>query len=221
MNRDKGSTFTAKDIRVVSAATAVRMRPEMYIGSTTDPASMTLLALEPLCLAIDEPGGPASEVRVELDEGVVTVSNNGPGISMEPTGHGHLLVDLLMTQLVACRNLKREEKYARWCDVGLVCTNILSAWCEAEIHVNGSAWLRRWERGEPVGELRTLRASNDSGTTLRFELDRSILKAKLDPDHVATRLSEFAADFPGIHVSLIANGMTCEWNDADPGYVKL
>src|SRR5262245_5484044 len=66
------------------------------------------MLLEPLCFAISEPGGPARRLVVTVHRnGSASIANDGPGVPTDVDPRfGKPLLDVLMTMLFACRNLK-------------------------------------------------------------------------------------------------------------------
>ncbi|MBT5667923.1 MAG: DNA topoisomerase IV subunit B, partial [Rhodospirillaceae bacterium] len=79
------TSYSAKDIEVLEGLEPVRRRPGMYIGGTDDTALHHLVA-EVLDNSMDEAvAGHASRIEMEfLEDGSVTVSDNGRGIPIDP-----------------------------------------------------------------------------------------------------------------------------------------
>src|SRR5438046_4638868 len=78
------SEYTAKDIAVLEGIQAIRLRPAMYIGSTSTSGLVHLL-WEALDNAVDEAvAGYGSHIWVEVDrEGLVTVTDEGRGMPFD------------------------------------------------------------------------------------------------------------------------------------------
>ncbi len=193
-------------IEVLDAIAAIRKRPSMYVGNPDSPdAATTTMLLEPLCFAVNEPGGPASNVFVTVRaDGSASISNDGPGIPTEvDPRNGESLLDSLMTKLFACRELKSEHEDPVWCRYGVTITNALSRWCTVVVTRNGRQVERRYEFGRPVGALRDLGARPESGTTLSFEPDQTIVSAIFDSESISRRLAEFASVFPCVAVEFV------------------
>jgi len=177
-------SYTAKNFRVLEGLEPVRLRPGMYIGSTSS-RGLHHLIWEIVDNAVDEAlGGHCSTVEVELLEGnVVQVSDDGRGIPVDvhrPTGLAAL--DIVFTKLHGGGKFGDGgyKVTGGLHGVGAAVTNALSEWLEVEVRRDGYLWSARYERGHParpvsrgapIGTSRT-------GTTVRWSFDRTVF----DPD---------------------------------------
>ena len=179
--------YNPDDIRVVSTAEAIRMRPEMYIGSLPNPGAFNRLVEEALCLTVDEAAcGRCTEIAVAVDSsGAVTIRDNGPGLPMEPDRHGRVLAEILLTVVGACRAAKRSEAAkGSCCHLGLVVANCLSEWLRIRVFREGDCWFQEYRKGQAQAPFRREADANESGVELSFCPDTSIL-GKLEFDAIA------------------------------------
>ena len=178
-------SYTADNFRVLEGLEPVRMRPGMYIGSTTSRGLHHLL-WEIVDNAVDEAlGGYCATIVVELLEGnVVQVTDDGRGIPVDihrQTGLSAL--DIVFTKLHGGGKFGDGgyKVSGGLHGVGAAVTNALSLWLEAEVQRDGHIWTARYERGQPVkpvGRGPALRAGARTGTVVRWRFDTSVF----DPD---------------------------------------
>lgn len=197
--------YSAADIEVLEGLEAIRARPQLYVGDPASSEAVSKLVLEVLCLAVDpKTGGPAPNVVIRLlSEDVAEVQNDGPGLPLGRHPKEDVsLIEIIMTRLYACRDEKADERNAKWCGLGIAALNALSAWCLVTVRREGGVWQQRFERGKAVHELTRLEDCSDTGTTLKFSLDRQLLTGSFDPKAMGLVLARFAAEVPCTAVSL-------------------
>src|SRR5271154_5421972 len=121
-------SYSDLKIQVLTSSQAIRKRASMYVGPTDDPKTLTKLIVEAMCIARSYVAdNKASRIDVVVSGSEVIVSDNGPGISLEKNEKNHdlTLLETLLTQLSACKNLKHET-VKHFCDNGIVVVNSLS-----------------------------------------------------------------------------------------------
>ncbi|MGI8491223.1 MAG: DNA gyrase/topoisomerase IV subunit B [Acidimicrobiales bacterium] len=178
-------TYDASALTVLEGLEAVRVRPGMYIGSTTSRGLHHLL-WEMVDNSVDEAlAGHARRIVVEMvDDEVLQVSDDGRGIPVDThAGSGQSGIDLVFTKLHAGGKFGGGgyKVSGGLHGVGAAVTNALSSWLEAEVRRDGHEWNVRYERGRPVRPLsrgRRLGKADDTGTTVRWRWDPDIF----DPD---------------------------------------
>jgi DNA gyrase subunit B len=197
--------YSASDITVLEGLEAIRVRPHLYVGDTGSSEAITNLVLEVLCLAVDvKTGGPARNVEIRLlSDDIAEVWNDGPGLPLGRHSRDDVsLIEVIMTRLHACRDEKADERSAKWCTVGIAAVNALSEWCVVTVRREGGVWHQRFARGKALHDLERIEDCADTGTTVRFNLDRLLLKGRFDTQALEAALARFAADVPCTAVSL-------------------
>jgi DNA gyrase subunit B len=192
-----GSEYTAKSIQVMEGLEAVRKRPAMYIGDTSE-RGLHHLIYEVVDNSVDEAlAGHAKNIEVSLGEGsVVTVSDDGRGIPVEThEGTGKSALEVVMTILHAGGKFdnKSYKVSGGLHGVGVSVVNALSEWLEVDVKRDGRQYRQRYERGKPITPVRELGQTTGSGTIVRFRPDPQIFSTmEFRFDIVANRMRELA-----------------------------
>ncbi len=169
-------SYTADDIQVLEGLEAVRKRPGMYIGSTSE-RGLHHLVWEIVDNSIDEAlAGFASDIIVTIEKGnVIRVEDNGRGM---PVGivekSGISGVETIFTILHAGGKFGggAYKVSGGLHGVGASVVNALSEWLEVEIHQNGNIYSMRFENGgKPVSSLKVVGKSDKHGSIVRFKAD--------------------------------------------------
>ena len=183
--QDSSSAYSAKDIEVLEGLEPVRKRPGMYIGGTDERAYHHLMA-EVLDNSMDEVvAGHANRIEVHLDaDGVMTVSDNGRGIPVDPHPKypDKSALEVIMTTLHAGGKFsdKAYQTAGGLHGVGISVVNALSEFVEVEVARNREVYRQRFERGVPTTELENIgQTVNRRGTTVTFIPDPDIFGDKL------------------------------------------
>ena len=147
-------TYTADNFRVLEGLQPVRLRPGMYIGSTTS-RGLHHLIWEIVDNSVDEAlGGHCQTILVEILEGsVVQVTDDGRGIPVDVHKQtGLSALDIVFTKLHGGGKFGDGgyKVSGGLHGVGAAVTNALSAWLEAVVRRDGHTWTVRYEQGQPV-----------------------------------------------------------------------
>jgi DNA gyrase subunit B len=193
--------YTEDDIKVLEGLEPVRVRPGMYIGSTSS-RGLHHLVWEVVDNAVDEAlAGHCSTVTVEmLADDVIQVTDDGRGIPVgmhKQTGLSAL--DVVFTKLHGGGKFGGSgyKVSGGLHGVGAAVTNALSAFLEVEVHRDGYAWTASYRRGipdQPVSKGRRLPRGSGTGTIVRWRYDDTIFDgdARYSYTTVETRLREKA-----------------------------
>ncbi|MBZ0155358.1 MAG: DNA topoisomerase (ATP-hydrolyzing) subunit B [Alphaproteobacteria bacterium] len=203
------TAYGAEEIKILKGLSAVRMRPAMYIGSTSI-EGLHHLVYEVVDNSVDEAlAGHCTVIEVVLHhDGSCTVVDNGRGI---PTGphpgdpEGRSAAEIVLTELHA--GGKFESKAYKISGglhgVGISVVNALSEWLEMEIKQDGVVYHQRFERGKPVTPLNVTGKTKGRGTKITFKPDPEIFEVtEFHYDVLAQRLRELAFLNRGLQISI-------------------
>lgn len=176
--------YTSDNIRVLEGLEAVRIRPGMYIGSTSV-TGLHHLVWEIVDNSIDEVLAgycDTIDVSINADE-TITVSDNGRGIPVDihpETGISG--VETCYTKLHAGGKFGEGGGYkvsGGLHGVGASVVNALSKRLEVTVKKNGGVYFIRFENGgNPVDRLKKIATCDieESGTSVTFAPDPAIFK---------------------------------------------
>ena len=201
------SDYTSRQIQVLKGLEAVRKRPGMYIGSTSE-RGLHHLVYEVVDNSIDEAmAGYCSQIEVTIGENKsICVVDDGRGIPVDihPTEKVPG-VELALTRLHAGGKFdKSSYKVSGGLHgVGVSVVNALSEWLEVEVRRDGHTWFQRYKRGVSEGKLKKGAKTKETGTTVTFQPDHEIF-TELDYDYktLASRLREMAYLNRGVRISI-------------------
>lgn len=208
MTSEQPHEYGASDITVLEGLEAVRKRPGMYIGSTTE-RGLHHLVYEVVDNSVDEAlAGYASHIEVTIQaDGGVRVQDDGRGIPVDehPTEHKST-VEVVMTVLHAGGKFGGGG-YAvsgGLHGVGISVVNALSKKVITEVHRQGYSWHISFANGGiPDGPLRRGKASQKTGTIQTFYPDPEIFETvEFDFETLRARFQQMAFLNKGMTISL-------------------
>ena len=192
-------SYTADDIQVLEGLEAVRLRPGMYIGSTSV-RGLHHLVWEIVDNGIDEAlAGFANQIDVTIEPGdVIAVRDNGRGMPVgihEKTGIS--AVETIMTVLHAGGKFGggAYKVSGGLHGVGASVVNALSEWLEVTVYQDGKIYFIRFENGgHAVEPLKIIGTTEETGTLVRFKADPTIFKdtTVYDYETLNSRLRQLA-----------------------------
>ena len=201
--------YGASQIQILEGLEAVRKRPGMYIGSTSE-RGLHHLIYEIVDNAVDEAlAGVCTRIDVVIHaDDSVTVTDNGRGIpvGIHPKA-GIPAVEVVFTILHAGGKFGGGgyKVSGGLHGVGASVVNALSTWLEVEIYHEGKIYRQRYERGKVVDKLRVVGECEPDkhGTSVTFKPDGEIFDTLIfDYDTVMERMREMAFLTKGLEINL-------------------
>ncbi len=219
--------YESKDIVVLDGLDAVRLRPGMYIGTTSSRGFHHIL-WEIVDNAIDEiSNGFGDTIKITLNtDGSATVEDNGRGIpvDMHPTLKKSG-VEVVYTTLHAGGKFNNENyKFSGGLHgVGASVTNALSRWCNVTVNKGGKKYYVEFHSfedtngkihsGVPVAPLKEIGTSASTGTKVNFLPDDRVFgQQEFSFDAITNRARELAFLNKGLRI-VIDDARTNEHND--------
>ena len=208
MSEEKEVVYGADQIQILEGLEAVRKRPGMYIGSTSE-RGLHHLVYEIVDNAIDEAlAGYCDEVQVFINkDNSITVIDNGRGI---PVGINHKAgkpaVEVVFTVLHAGGKFGGGgyKVSGGLHGVGASVVNALSDWLEVEIYQDGKKYIQRYEKGKTMYPLKEIGTTDQRGTKVTFLPDETIFTETTEYSFniLKQRLREMAFLTKGIKIIL-------------------
>ena len=199
--------YGADKIKVLEGLEAVRLRPAMYIGSTSVDGLHHLI-YEVVDNSVDEAlNGYCSTVEVTIHiNNSVTVIDNGRGIPTdlhEQTGKS--AAEVVLTVLHAGGKFDNDSYKVSGGlhGVGVSVVNALSKRLDLEIWRAGNVYEQSYERGKPVTDFRQTGTTKRRGTKITFVPDDEIFESlEFSYDTIAARLRELSFLNKGLEIIL-------------------
>ncbi|MCL2367747.1 MAG: ATP-binding protein, partial [Oscillospiraceae bacterium] len=202
------ATYDASQIQVLEGLEAVRKRPGMYIGSTSE-SGLHHLVYEIVDNAIDEAlAGFCNEVTVKIEaDNIISVSDNGRGIPVdiqEQTGASALEVVFTVLHAGGKFGGGGYKVSGGLHGVGASVVNALSEWLEVEVYRDGKVHQMKFARGDITQAITVIGATDKAGTTVRFKADGTIFDTlDFNYDTLQTRMKEQAYLNAGLRIFTI------------------
>lgn len=191
--------YNGNEIKVLKGLEPVRLRPGMYVGSTSK-AGLNHLVYEIVDNSIDEYiNGYCDSIKVSiLKDDVIEVIDNGRGIPVDihPT-EGKSTLEVVMTVLHAGGKFdKRAYKVSGGLHgVGASVVNALSEFMEVTVYTGSDVYYQKYQRGIPVEPVKIIDQSMLTGTKVRFKPDYQIFEdgdIEVESYTIENRLKEIA-----------------------------
>ncbi len=200
--------YGGSEIQVLEGLEAVRKRPGMYIGSTSE-SGLHHLVYEIVDNSIDEAlAGYCTDITVTINPGnTITVTDNGRGIPVDiqpQTGKPALEVVFTILHAGGKFGGGGYKVSGGLHGVGASVVNALSEWLEVQVHKNGKIHEMKFSRGKITQEMTVIGSTNMTGTTVTFKPDPEMFDTlEYNYETIHTRMREEAFLNAGLRIQTV------------------